>query len=192
MSPTGIRGSLDNDVRRFIEGIPGGVDEIEQSATVARSKDEGISCRGNRGFTQVCCCDGGKASSTNGRLRCFHGKAESELAAEIFHYPEAILPRPVEAHLVLRVDGLRKHFCPVCDSFFSFRRQGPLLAAGNNPTAIKCGLPIKNPLAKHVAVALPVVRSHARAQKITFPISRQFRGPNFAFRKQARAGSDER
>jgi hypothetical protein len=192
MSPTGVRGRLHNYVRRFVEGIPGGIDEIEQSATVPRSKDESIPCRANRGFAEVCCRDRGKTSSTNGRLWCFHCKPESELAAEIFYYPEAVLPHPVETHLILRVDGLRQDFCAVCDSFSGFGNQGPLLTAGDDPPAVKCGLPKKNPLPKHIAVALPVVGSHAGAQKIAFPLSGKLGGANFAFSQQGKAALTSR
>ena len=129
--------------------------------------------------------------STDGCLRSFYGKAKSKLAAEVFDHPEAVLPRPVEAHLILRINGLRKYFLAICNSLSGFRRQRPLLTAGNDPATLKCCLSVKNPLAKYVAIALPVVGSYTGAEEISFPVSGQFGGADFAFRQAGQGGSDE-
>ncbi len=51
---------------------------------------------------------------------------------------------------------------------------------------------VKNPLAKYVAVALPVVGSYPGAEEISFPVSGQFGVADFAFCKQAKPGLTSR
>src|SRR5260370_865072 len=67
----------------------------------------------------------------------------------------------------------------------AFRKVFPVVATGKAPTARKRRLRKNNPLAKHVAVALPVVGGYSRAQPVRLVVARHLGAAHLALRQQA-------
>src|SRR4029077_6729115 len=187
VAPSGIDCRLEDHVGRFVDGVSGRIHEVVQAAAVRRSVGEGIAGgrdggRANRGGG-----NGGEASSADGRLGCFDRETQSKLAAEIFHDAEAVLASPGEANHVLRVNLHRQIFLAVLDTLLVCGGYGSHLAASEAPAVVEGRLCVNLALAKHVAVALAVVRSDACSPEITLVVAGQLGWTNFAFCQQGEA-----
>src|SRR5882672_1488269 len=136
MAPARIQSSLEDEVRRLVDGVAGGVKAVEKAATRTRSIEEELAV--------------GYAAAAEGRLRLFRAEGEHEFIVEGLSYAEAELPSPREADVVLRVDSHGKGFGAVVDTFLGFGHEAPHLAAGNGPSAIELSFAPKLALAHGV------------------------------------------
>ena len=101
MAVSRIRSRLDDDVRCFVDGVSGRVDEVEQATASTRSIEESVSSSGHRGGPNRRCCGEREPSSANRGLWSFYSNAKGELAPKVFDNSEAVLPLPGEADGIL-------------------------------------------------------------------------------------------
>src|SRR5215472_3547766 len=192
MAVSGVDSRFNNDVRRLVDGIAGSINEVEQAASRPRGIDERVSRSGHRSGTDGCCSYLRKPAPAYGCLWALERDSESQLAAEVFDEADGVLSCPSEAHLVLGVNCQGNSFLAVLNSFPIFRGQGPLLTAGEAPAIFESDLPVNDPLAKDIAVALAVVGSYAGAEPIGLIIPSYFRPTHFGFGKQTKAALTSR
>src|SRR5262249_1895087 len=141
VAPSWIGRRLDEEVRRTVQAVPAGVDEVVQTAS--------RSGRVNKEIVR-------EASAADGRLRTFDAYAQRELIP-VLRNAESVRTLPCPADDVLRVDLQRERFLPVLNSLLAFGDQAPHLAAREVETVVKLHACPQLPLPEHVAVALPVV-----------------------------------
>ncbi len=99
-------------------------------------------------------------------------KPNQTLLLIVLGHAEAVLPRPAEAHGVLRIDRHGQRFGAIVFADLGFRHQAPHLAAGEGPAALQRGLTPNLALAQDVAVALVVVGGDAGAEEVGFHSNR--------------------
>ena len=162
VSEAGLENQLGDNVGRRVKGIAGSRSTrgdaggagcascnpriIESPARPSRAdqKVRGVVVRGHRG------------------LRIFQRSREPDFVAEILSHARPVLPRPTEAHRILRIDRHGKRFAAIVHAVLGFRDQTPHLTAGEAPAIIERGLAEGLALAKRIAVALIVVGGYAR------------------------------
>src|SRR4029077_13642228 len=153
VAKAGVDSQLHDEVRQFVGRVTSGINEIEEATTAARSKDKEVLKRAdgsNGGSVGV----GTKATSTEGGLRPFDGNSSRNLIAKGLGNAEAILPLPVEAYNVLRIDHEGNPFLPKRDSLDVFGRKTPNWPAAEGQAVFQADLSPDLALAKHIAVAL--------------------------------------
>src|SRR4029077_13988832 len=187
VAKAGVDSQLHDEVRQFVGRVTSGINEIVEATTAARSKGKEVlkRCDGpNGGSVGV----GTEATSTEGELRRFDGNRSRNLIAKGLGNAEAILPFPVEAHNVLRIDHEGNPFLPKRDTLDVFGRKTPSLAAAEGQAVFQANLSPDLPLAKHIAVPLPVVGSNACAEPISFIVAGQFGAADLALGEEAETG----
>src|SRR5579864_4738253 len=170
VSPARIESGLDDEVRRFVDRVSRGIDEVFQAATRARCVNESIANRGDD--AGVVGTYRGEPSSADGGLWAFDRCGKREFSAEVLHDAERVLTRPGEADDVLRVDHHGKSFAKVLDAFAIFRRQSPHLAAGKAPAVVEEGLAPDLALAEDITIALAIVGGHSGTEEVALEVAR--------------------
>ncbi len=186
MADAGIPGELDDKVRQLVDGVAGGIEGVVETAARAGSVEPEILVGGdNAGCGGVGV--GAEATATDGGLRTFDGDCRGKLIVEGLGYAEGVSALPGETNDVLRINLRRECFGTQADALLVFRGQAPHLAAANGEAVVESRLRPQLALTENVRVALAVVGSCARAEKVRFVVTGQIGGTNFCAEEQAEA-----